>query len=357
MKQYLITMTLLVLSIYCLGKDDKGDKNKQKVIDKEERKFEKDIKRDPNSAMPYLDHANALAAINSEIARAEQYYQLALKHDSGNAVVYKKYGMYLCDKQAKYKEAKHLLDKASSLSPGDEELKKYLGTVNKFVDAQNTDDRMRDFGHITIKELNPNIDYKSITKFDSLRLLIDAPGIYNYQALLTRFLSDDTTLRPDEMYMLIVGYSKQKAYNPFKYTDISEMRVIAFSNADSGIKKGEELLIANPLNPSLNREMMYCYRKKNQPAQADKYLYRIKQFFNGVLYSGDGTCEKPYISLWAKEEYNFITYLGYKSTDNHAMGMCAGQMAEKIDMINPATDKIEPIHFNVALIYMQAVGK
>ena len=133
--------------------------------------------------------------------------------------------------------------------------------------------------------------------------------------------------------------------------------MIAFSNADSGIKKGNELLLDNPLNPSLNREMMYCYRKKNDPLNADKYLNRIKQVFNGMLYSGDGTCENPYVSLWAKEEYNFITYLGYRSTENHAMGTCAGQMAEKIDMIDPATEKVEAIHFNVALIYMQAVGK
>ena len=103
--------------------------------------------------------------------------------------------------------------------------------------------------------------------------------------------------------------------------------------------------------------MMYCYRKKNDPVQGDKYMHRIQQFFNGVLYSGDGSCEKPYVSIWAKEEYNLISYLGYTATENHAMGTCAGQMAEQIDMINPKTQETETIHFNVALIYMQAIGK
>ena len=358
MKQYLITITLCFLSVCCFGKNDKTDKDNKKILEREEHKFEKELKKNPGSAIPYLDHANGLSAINSEIPRAEKYYQLALKYDSSNAMVYKDYGKYLCDKQGKYKDAKIMLDKGSSLSPGDQEINKYLVTVNNYVALQNEDDRKRDFGHTQVRELGHEQNYNSLTKFDSLKTLIDEAGNkYNYQSLLKRFLSDDTTLKPDEMYMLMIGYSKQNTYNPFKYSDISEMRAIAYNNADSGIKKGQELLITNPLNPSLNREMMYCYRKKNDPVQADKYKNRIQQFFNGVLYSGDGTCEKPYVSLWAKEEYNFITYLGYKFTDNHAMGMCAGQMAEKIDMINPTTQKIEPIHFNVALIYMQAVGK
>ena len=357
MKQQLITIILCFCTVYCFGTDNKSDKN-NKIVEKEEHRFEKELRKDPHSAITYLDHANALAAISSEVSRAEKYYQLALKYDSASGDIYRDYGIFYCDRQSKFRDAKKMLDKASVLSPGDPEVKKYLATADHYIALQNEDDRKRDFGHTAVKQLGTNVNYIAISKFDSLRALADNPtSDYCYDKLIKRYVSDDSTLKPEEMFMLIVGYSKQKTYNPFKYSDISEMRAIAYNNADSGIKKGEELILTNPLNPSINREMMYCYRKKNDPVQGDKYMHRIQQFFNGVLYSGDGSCEKPYVSIWAKEEYNLISYLGYTATENHAMGTCAGQMAEQIDMINPKTQETETIHFNVALIYMQAIGK
>lgn len=57
------------------------------------------------------------------------------------------------------------------------------------------------------------------------------------------------------------------------------------------------------------------------------------------------------------EEFPVGSYLCLYAADTHAMGTCAGHMAEIVDVINPETKKTEPIHFNVALIYMQAVGK
>ena len=358
MKQYLIILSLLLPALNCFAQDDKNAQKNRQVVENEEHQFEKDRRKHPNSAATYLDHANNLAAINSEVKRAGEFYQQALKYDSTNAEIYKDYGKYLFDKLRSYNDAKALLEKGFRLSPNDEEMKKYLESANKIIALQDEENRLKDFGSTTIKELNPGGNYAAITKFDSLKILIeDAGNQFNYQKLLTRFLADDISLTPEEIYMLIVGYSRQKSYTPFNYNDIYEIRMVAGHSIDSAIKKGMELTKTNPLNPTLNRDIMYYYRKKNEPVEADKYLNRIKQFFNGVLYSGNGTCDRPYISLWAKEEYNFITYLGYKPTDIHSMGTCAGQMAEIIDAINQTTGKTEGVHFNVALIYMHTVGK
>lgn len=358
MKPHLITLLVLLLATGSYAKDDKAAQKNQKAVDKEEHQFQKELKRDPNNAIVYLDHANNLAAISSECSRAAGFYLLALKYDSANARIYKDYGRYLLNISRSYPEAKIMLDKGLALSPADDEIKNDLASANKMIALQDEDNRLRDFGTTTVKELNPDTNYSRLTKFDSLKKVTNETGNrFNYQTLLARYMADDQVLTPQEMYMLMVGYSTQKSYNPFNYNDISEMRMMAGHSVKSAISRGKELVKTNPLNPSLNREMMYYYRKSNDPVQADKYLNRIKQFFSGVLYSGTGTCDKPYISLWAKEEYNFINYIGCKATANHSMGMCAGQMAESIDVINPATQKTEPVYFNVALIYMQTVGK
>ncbi len=358
MKQYSIIILLFLLAADCAAKESKSAKKNRKIVAKEEQHFQKALRKNPDTAVTYLNHANKLASINSESARAFDYYQLALKYDSANAGIYKNFGKYLFDKQGSFIESKKMLLKGLAITANDEEMKKYLESVNKVLELQAIDNRMKDFGTVTIRELNPGGNYTVITKFDSLKKVIADPGNkFNYQSLFARFQADDISLTPEEMYMMIVGYSRQQSYNPFNYNAILEMRMIANHDLESAINKGIELTKTNPLNPTLNRELMYYYRKKNEPVLADKYLNRVKQYFNGMLYSGNGSCEKPYISLWAKEEYNFITYLGYKSTDRHSMGMCAGQMAEIIDMINPATQKVEQIHFNVALIYMQTVGK
>ena len=358
MKQYLIILSLILLGLHAFAKEDKAAQKNNKIVEKEEQRYQKDLRKNTDSAGLYLRHANAIAAINSEAARASGFYLLALKYDSTNAAAYRDYGKYLADRLRKYNDSKAMLDRAHALAPADEDVKNYLTTVNKIIAAQDEDNRMRDFGTTTLRELDSVHNYAAITKFDSLKILIATPGNpFYYDALLSRFLADDPTLTPAEMYMMIVGYAKQPTYNPFNYNDILGMRMIANHNLDTAIKTGIALTHTNPLNPTLNRELMYYYRKKNEPALADKYLHRIAQYFNGMLYSGNGTCARPYVSLWAKEEYNFITYLGYQATDVHSMGTCAGQMAEVIDRIDPATHKTEPVHFNVALIYMQATGK
>jgi tetratricopeptide (TPR) repeat protein len=357
MKYCLIIMLLVSFVPGSFAKEDKSaDKNKR-IVDKEEARFQKDLRKNTDTGIVYMEHADNLAAINSEAPRALNYYKLALKYDSTNPELYKNYGKYLFERNRAYAESKEAFEKALKLSPNDEDLKNYLIVVNKTIDAQAADNRLRDFGTSSVKALNQDTNYKVTANFDSLKKLVTDPeNKYYYQTLVGRYLADDKTLSPQDMYMLIIGYSRQQTYNPFNYNDITEMKMIAGHDLDMAISKGKSLIESNPINPTLNKELMYYYRKKNDTEQADKYLNRVKQFFNGVLYSGNGTCERPYVSLWAKEEYNMITYIGYKPTDTHAMGSCAGKMAEIIDAITP-DQKTEQIYFNVALIYMQATGK
>ena len=359
MRHYLIAVLALV---FCFSmsqaKDEKSDKKLKAAIDREELRFLKAKDKNPGDANIYWEHANKLSEFNTEYKRAQNYYIRALQLDSVRGDIYKDYGKYLFERLQLPGDAKSAWTKGLNYAANDEEMKKYLVTVNVALARREEETKLRDFGTTNVKEVNPDGNYSSTANFDSLnKVLTDGTSQKSYIKLLNRFLAEDASLTPGDMYLLIIGYAKDKDSSPFNYNDINLMTQLAAYNVDSAISKGIEIISTNPLNPTLNREMMYYYRKKNDQVNAEKYLTKVKQFFSGMLYSGNGSCERPYISLWAKEYGNFIGYLGYKYADNHSMGNCAGQMAEIVDITDPATGKTEKVHFNIRLIYQQTTGK
>lgn len=359
MKKYLLAVSFLgICATGSLAKDDKSAEKNKRLVEKEEQQYQKNARKNPGEVNTYWHHANNLAGFNTEFRRADAFYKKAIQVDSINALLYKDYGKYLFDRLHSVDESKDALTKALTLGCHDEEIMKYLASVNRVQDAIAKDNKLRDIGVAPAKELNPGINYKTSTKFDSIKHIVTDPASnYSYERLLPRYLSDDTTLTPLEMYMLIIGYSRQPTYSPYNYNDINDVKGLVRFNIDTAISKGLEVIKTNPLNPSLNTELMYCYRLKNDFGTAGNFQNRVRRFFAGMLYSGNGTCEKPYVSLWAKEEYNFVSYLGYKPTDDHLMANCSGQMAEMLDAVNPATQAKENIFFNVQLIYLQSTGK
>lgn len=48
--------------------------------------------------------------------------------------------------------------------------------------------------------------------------------------------------------------------------------------------------------PSLYKELIYAYRKKGNQTLADISL-KMQSILNAMLYTGDGTCEKPYVAF------------------------------------------------------------
>lgn len=359
MKKLICILSVLLISFYAFSKkDSKEDLKEKKKIEKEEHTFQKNRKKTPDDAKVYWVHANNLANTKTLVRDAQEYYITALKKDSNNVLIYKDYGKYLLNQLHAVDDASDILGKGLKLAPNDDEMKNEMAIVNKATAMRVADSLARDFGTTALRELGSNADYTSLSNFDSLgKLLSDKTYQNNYQNLSARFLADDNNLSPAEMYLMIVGYTKEEYYNAFNYNDISELRVLASQSLDSAIKMGTELSHKNPINPTLNRELMYYYRKKNDTVAANRYLKRIQQFFNGVLYSGDGTCTKPYISIWAREEHNFINYLGYAKADSYSMGSCAGQMSEIFELANPKTAKKDFICFNIKLIYLNSVKK
>lgn len=354
MKGLNFILLFLFVSFPCFSKDDSKENKK---IEKEERAFQKQVKKNPNASRIYWEHAKNLAGFKTLCRDAKTYYIIALQKDSVNALIYKDYGKYLLNTLYQPDSARIILAIGLKFARNDDEMKNYFNSANKVIEMREAENRMKDFGNTTLREIDSNINYARITNFDSLKsFLSDNNYKNNYQNLRDRFLADDE-LTPAEMYLLIVGYTKQDSYNPFTNYEINELRSNASHNIDSNIKMAIELVKTNPVNPSLNREIMYYYRKKNDTVSANRYLKRIQKFFYGILYSGNGSCSRPYISIWPKEEYNFITYLGYKRTDSYTMGSCAGQMVEILEVIYPNKEKHDAIHFNISLVYLYSTNK
>lgn len=357
MKKITIILLCLAFGFHDLqAKEDDKKKQQQKDqrrIEKLDERFQKQVRKNSKDAKIYWEHAQELLAFKSQIARASDFFNRAIELDSTNGLLYKDFGKYWFNNRRDYDKASVNFNKAIQYGVNDEEMKPFLEIIKKVFRMREEERKLRDYGTTDQRELNPNGNYKSITNFDSLKKIVtDNTNNNSYEQLLQRFLNDDPNFSSADMYLLMVGYSFQKFYNPYNYSDLSQLRSIA--NIDTSILAGIELTKYYPVNPSLNRTLMYCYRKKNDEASAIKYMRRVRLYFDAMLYSGNGSCEKPYVSLWAQEEENFIAYLGNESNDEHVMGSCGGQMSEQYKMTNPETKKKEEINFNIQLIYLQS---
>jgi pentatricopeptide repeat protein len=109
--------------------------------------------------------------------------------------------------------------------------------------------------------------------------------------------------------------------------------------------------------PSLYKELIYAYRKKGNPELADRYLKRMQTILNAMLYSGDGTCESPYVSFWVREDYTLLKYLNYTRTGRVDIGNCAGQLSDKISVMNLTTKEETTVCFNISMIFHKTMGK
>lgn len=341
---------------YGFSQVDNYQKNK-KISEEEDARYKNDLEANPNSAEPHWQHANRMAEFTFNAYKsAWNYYNKALEIDSTNADIYKDYGDYLADKLGAIEEAKVIYEKGLRYSPDRKDIKEKIEEVNSAITKRDEDIQLRSFGTTDKKQISHNHSYSNLTNFDSLKTIVsNRKGKYHYDTNLDKFLTDQS-LDNYEIYLLLIGYAQTKDYNPYNYMDMDNLHLLADAGQyDEAIKKGQELIKVNPLNPTIYQELMYCHRKKGDNETAVKYQNRIQSIFNAMLYTGDGTCEKPYLTFWVKEEYNFARYVGLSPTGQCSTGMCAGGMADKLEVYNPATKEKEIIHFNIMPIFKKTL--
>ena len=357
-----ITIFLTVLLFgniqYGISQVDNYQKNKN-ASEEAEAAYYEDLKKNPNSALPHWKYANVMAEFKSNAYKnAWEYYLKALDVDSTKADIYYDFSNYLANKLNEVDYARLVCEKGLKFAPENDRLKDNLKKFSQIIEKNNENIRHFSFDK-TDKRMKPhNMEYLQLSNIDSLNKIVTAKKRkFKYVKLLKKF-NDSNSLTDYEVYLMLIGYTQTENYNPYNYNAIDNIYQLAINGQiDQAIKEGDELFNTNPLNPSLNRVLMYCYRKKGNNEKAEYYHKRILAVFNAMLYTGQGTCEKPYITFWVKEEYNFARYIGLSPTGQYSTGMCAGGMADKLETYNTKTEEKETIHFNIMPIFKNAMKK
>jgi hypothetical protein len=83
---------------------------------------------------------------------------------------------------------------------------------------------------------------------------------------------------------------------------------------------------------------------------ADRYQRRAQRLYEAMIFTGDGTCDKPYITLTTTEEYGLISYLGLYSTGAQALVTCNGAHADQLS-VEDDDEKKDELYFDVRLLF------
>lgn len=350
---------LLFLSVgqIALGQAVDNLAKNTKLYDDEQKRFEKELKKSKDAAEVYWKHGNVTASFTFNAQKdAWKYYETALSIDSSKVIYFVDYGKYL-NEMGYVNDAKILYERGVSNFPNDRELKTGLENVNRRISKIEENKKLGSFGKAPITGHAKATDYSKITDFETLaKQTIDEKSPFYYQELLSKFNSDNE-LTDEQVYMLLIGFAQQESYKAYTQEADHIYDLNSQEKFDEAIGRANQLLKTNPLFPALYKELIFAYRKKGNETLAANYQKKLQSILNAMLYTGDGTCDKPYVVFWPREEYTLLKYLDFKRTGAVNTATCTGQMADKIEVTNLATKEKTEICFNINLIFKKTMGK
>lgn len=327
------------------------DKKNEKISKAENKRYEKDLREHPNSAAPHWRHANIVGAFNFEEAEeAWRYYDKALKIDSTNAAIWSDFGEYLLKVHEDVRTSLSLYKRALKLEPDNKKFQIKVDELTKSVEEIQETIRLRSIGRSAYRKIDHGIKYSVIANLDSLQAIaMNTESPYSYEKLLKRFLEDDL-LNEWETYILCLGYAKTENYSPYSDASRDLYQYNKAGDYDKTLQDEQALLKNNPVSASVYRELMYAHRRKGESEIADRYQRRAQRLYEAMIFTGDGTCEKPYITLTTTEEYALINYLGLYSTGSQALTMCNGAHTDRLS-IEDREEKKGELYFDVRLLF------
>ncbi|MES2622449.1 MAG: DUF4919 domain-containing protein [Bacteroidota bacterium] len=182
----------------------------------------------------------------------------------------------------------------------------------------------------------------------------DKASEYYYPKLLERFNSNDTTLTNKDIIALQIGFTANKDYKPYKLTNKErEIKgLISDKKYNEAIIEADEVLKTNPLNFTALMEKGFAYMKLNKEG-ASFHRERTMKIIRSIVWSGDGTIDRPYFVLGPRDGQILIRYIFGSSIGTMGSGRDKngyfldilevkedGESVKKYFNINHATDKI-----------------
>lgn len=144
-----------------------------------------------------------------------------------------------------------------------------------------------------------NFEYKK--DFENiLKESKDKNSDLNYEKLLVRFTKNDTTLTDRQVLSLLIGFTDNIYYKPYKDLEFTKSlyQLNDDKKFDEAIKEGNQFIAHHPFDLKTLFELSYAYHKKGNQSAADSYLGRAKMIFKAMIYSGDGkSIDSPMFAL------------------------------------------------------------
>ncbi len=138
----------------------------------------------------------------------------------------------------------------------------------------------------------------------------DKNSEYYYTKLLERFNSNDSTLTDKDIIALQIGFTADKNYKPYQTTDKEReiLGLISDKKYEKAIVECDKLLKTNPVNFTALMEKGFAYMKLNKP-DASIHKGRTIKIIHSIMWSGDGTKDRPYFVLSPIDGQTLIRYI------------------------------------------------
>lgn len=131
----------------------------------------------------------------------------------------------------------------------------------------------------------------------------------NYNKLLEKFNKTDTTLTDRQVLALLIGFTDNTYYKPYKDLEFSRnlYKLNDDKKFDEVIKEGNKFIVHHPFDLKALFEVSYAYYKKGNQSLADSYLMKTSLIFNAMIYSGNGkSIDNPIFALNPSDGQDFI---------------------------------------------------
>lgn len=178
-------------------------------------------------------------------------------------------------------------------------------------------------------EFDYNKDYPKI--LDQTK---DETSHLYYDTLLRRFQANDETLTDFEVLALLIGFTDNDYFKPYKYLPIE--REIYTLNGDGKFEEAlamcDSLLSYVPVSQQAIIEKSYSLHKLGQEDSAQYYMWQFRKIMAAMGRSGDGlTPETAFFSLGPADGQNFITK--YLSSSIGIMGSTLDKNQNFVDIL------------------------
>ncbi|MDP5200463.1 DUF4919 domain-containing protein [Flavobacterium sp. DG2-3] len=162
---------------------------------------------------------------------------------------------------------------------------------------------------ITNSSFGQDFDYHNDFK-DLLKKSKDKSSEYFYPKLLERFNANDSTLTNKDIVALQIGFTDNKNYKPYEtiYKEREILALISDKQYEKAVIKCDKLLKTNPVDFTALMEKGFAYMKLNK---TDVLIHKEKtiKIINSIMWSGDGTTERPCFVLSPIDGQTLIRYI------------------------------------------------